>query len=104
LISKRGAEYFNLVALSTVVGFACCLLYGLLVASKLQALPAGRWFLMTVTLVFYLIPTIIVFVRRTPHRVGVAIFNVLGGWTCIGWVLAFVCAVIEARKAPDRLT
>ena len=39
---------------------------------------------------FFLIPTIIAFYKHHPNKKYIAILNVVGGWTVIGWIVSLV--------------
>lgn len=41
----------------------------------------------------YMLPTIIAAARKHPKTGGVAILNILVGWTFIGWIAALYMAV-----------
>ena len=53
-------------------------------------------------LVAYFIPLVIALVNNHPHKVGVALLNLLTGWTVLGWWAALAWAVLPltARRAP----
>jgi hypothetical protein len=48
----------------------------------------------------YFLPFIIALARRSPQTVAIFFLNLLAGWTLIGWVGAFVWAVI---KSPEQV-
>jgi hypothetical protein len=39
-------------------------------------------------------PSIVAFYRAKPSRFGIALFNLLVGWTVIGWIAAFIWACV----------
>ncbi len=41
----------------------------------------------------YLLPTVVVGLRRRPNPMPVVVVNVLLGWTLLGWVAALAMAV-----------
>ncbi len=49
--------------------------------------------LMAVVLL-YMLPTFIAFGREHPRRQDVALVNILLGWTLIGWIGAFLWAML----------
>ena len=58
--------------------------------------------LFVVGLAMYLIPTIIAFARHHPSRVAIAIVNLLFAWTIVGWIVAFVWALMGRRSYALR--
>lgn len=42
--------------------------------------------------VLYMLPTFIAFGREHPRRHDIAVFNILLGWTLIGWIAFFLWA------------
>ncbi len=41
-------------------------------------------------LAFYLLPTIIVVIRKKPNALKIVLINIFLGWTFIGWVIAII--------------
>lgn len=56
-------------------------------------------FAAVVGLVLYFAPLLIALVDRRRNRLGIGALNLLLGWTVIGWVVAFLWAVM-----PDMPT
>ena len=50
----------------------------------------------------YFLPFIIALARRSPQTVAIFFLNLLAGWTLIGWVGAFVWAVITVPGTGRR--
>jgi hypothetical protein len=52
-------------------------------------------------LVVYMLPTVVAFGRKAPHKGSILVINFFGGWTFIGWVvaLAMACRSIEKQHA-----
>jgi hypothetical protein len=48
----------------------------------------------TAFLTLYCAPSIVAFCRAKPARFGIAFFNLLAGWTVIGWIAAFIWACV----------
>lgn len=46
-----------------------------------------------VSLILYLLPTIVVLARRKKNVLGPILVNVLLGWTVVGWIAALVWAL-----------
>lgn len=58
----------------------------------------GAFITAVVMIVIYFVP-LMVAVRRDMQKVaGVAVLNILLGWTLIGWVIALVWAVSGERR------
>jgi hypothetical protein len=59
--------------------------------------PGHVWllFFLLVSFVLYFVPTIVAVARQSHLLAAVAVVNVLLGWTFIGWVVAFVMAVMR---------
>lgn len=55
----------------------------------------GAWFF--VLLVCYFIPAIIAVSRGHKDVVGIIALNILLGWTVLGWIVAFVWSVSDAK-------
>ena len=49
--------------------------------------------------IVYLIPSIVAFKVRHPHRVVIFIVNLLFGYTIVGWVGMLVWALVKPRTA-----
>jgi len=43
----------------------------------------------------YMLPTIIACIRKKRNSGAIGAFNFLLGWTCIGWVGAFVWSLMQ---------
>lgn len=44
----------------------------------------------------YFLPSLVAVARQTHNRTGIFIFNLLLGWTGIGWIIAMLMAVCSA--------
>ncbi len=55
-----------------------------------------------VGLAMYFIPAIIAFARHHPSRIAITIVNLLLAWTIIGWIAAFVWALMGRRTYALR--
>ena len=49
----------------------------------------------------YFVPTVIAAVNRHPHLLGVALLNLLLGWTGFGWAAALLWAVVPLTNKED---
>lgn len=49
-------------------------------------------------ILFYWLPTVIAMVRNASSGVAVSLVNLFAGWTGIGWLVAFVMAVLSRRS------
>jgi len=45
----------------------------------------------------YLLPAIVAGLRGTKRQGGILVLNLLTGWTCLGWTIALVWALVEER-------
>lgn len=52
---------------------------------------------------FYVMPTIVALGRDKRGAGGVALVNLLLGWTVIGWFVAFIWSCTGRTRAGDRL-
>lgn len=48
----------------------------------------------------YLLPAVVAHDRDHPSTLGIAVLNVLLGWTFLGWVIALVWAFSGTKPAP----
>jgi hypothetical protein len=55
-----------------------------------------------VLLGIYLLPSLIAFVRGHRNRHALAKFNIFGGWTIFGWIVALVWAVYAEPSSYPR--
>ena len=57
-------------------------------------------------LIFYFMPVVIASTRDVPYQFSIFVFNLLFGWTVLGWLVAAIWAVTERPRtyevdAPD---
>jgi hypothetical protein len=48
--------------------------------------------MLLLSVLIYLLPTLIAFGREHPRRQDIAVVNILLGWTLIGWIAVFLWA------------
>jgi len=66
----------------------------------MEALSIGHWLIGWIIFSLYFVPVALAFVRKAKPFAGIAIVNVLLGWTILGWIGALVWAsVAEPRHA-----
>jgi hypothetical protein len=78
--------------------------------------PAAQWagiailaIAIIVAPLLYFLPGIIAFRRRHHNAMAILVFNLLLGWTFLGWVIALVWALTQVRHSagpriePDTL-
>ena len=53
-----------------------------------------------VGLIIYFVPTIFAIVRGTRRSVAIYAFNILLGWTVIGWIIALIWSLTSRPAAP----
>lgn len=70
-----------------------------LVIGSFAAMGFGSLFL---AFVAYMLPWIIALLRGT-RSAGIFFFNLLLGWTAIGWVVALIWAFVAARKSNQQV-
>jgi hypothetical protein len=58
--------------------------------------------LLLIALIIYMLPTLIAYARDIPQRKAVTVFNIVLGWTLIGWFIAFLWATLAATT-PEEL-
>lgn len=61
---------------------------------------ASFWLVAVVTMlsvVTYILPTLIAFDHKHPQKIAICALNLLLGWTLLGWVGAFVWALTKQR-------
>lgn len=52
--------------------------------------------------ILYMLPSLIAYARDIPQRQTITVFNIILGWTLIGWIVAFLWARM-AETAADEL-
>ena len=55
----------------------------------------------SLSLLLYMLPTIIAFKRGHQNKAAIAGLNILLGWAFVGWVGALVWALIEVRSRDN---
>lgn len=56
------------------------------------------------SLIFYMIPSIISGKRNTRHFGMICFINVVFGWTVLGWIAALIWAIVEGPEEPVAMT
>ena len=51
--------------------------------------------------ILYMLPTLIAYARDIPQRKTVTVFNIILGWTLIGWFIAFLWAALAETAADE---
>lgn len=54
--------------------------------------------LIGISIVVYLVPSMIAMARKSQRMGGVIVLNIFLGWTLLGWVGSFIWAVIDKKK------
>jgi len=49
-------------------------------------------------LLIYLLPALVAFGRKRQNKSAILVFNLLLGWSLIGWVIALVWAMTETNN------
>ena len=64
--------------------------------------PTTRFILfLFIGLVVYFLPTMAAYNRKHKNLAAIAATNVLLGWTCIGWCVAFIWAYTSNVEKPE---
>ena len=53
-------------------------------------------------LFLYFVPTLVAVLRHKHNLPAIAVLNVFGGWTAVGWVVALVWAVTKDPQEVHR--
>ena len=53
---------------------------------------------------FYFLPSIIAFIRKKRQKNAIFLLNIFLGWTCIGWIIAIIWAVMVDAPAVENRT
>ncbi len=51
--------------------------------------------------ILYMLPTLIAYARDIPQRGTITVVNIIFGWTLIGWIIAFLWAMIAETTADE---
>jgi hypothetical protein len=57
--------------------------------------------LLAAVLILYMLPTLIAFARDLRRRRAVTIFNIILGWTLIGWIFVFLWAALGEPQPEE---
>lgn len=63
----------------------------------------GVIFVVSTTLLIYFLPSIIASVRNHRNTAAILGLNVVGGWTVLGWIIAFVWALTANVKTQAEM-
>ncbi len=58
-------------------------------------------FYLLLGLSFYLLPTIIAFIKKHPKKLSICFINIVFGWSFIGWILASIWSFSPPKKTTD---
>lgn len=50
----------------------------------------------------YCLPSIVALLRRHPETGNIVVLNILGGWTVVGWLIAFIWASWSSTDPKKR--
>ena len=67
-------------------------------------METGTIILGIILLAVYFLPTLIAYNRKHKSRAGVALLNLLFGWTLLGWIVCFVWACAGEPAPGDTKT
>lgn len=51
--------------------------------------------------ILYMLPTLIAYARDIPQRGKITVFNIILGWTLIGWIIAFLWARLAETTTEE---
>jgi hypothetical protein len=57
-------------------------------------------FVWAIVLTIYFIPAMLATGRKATHASYIRVLNLLTGWTIIGWIAAFIWAVVDEQLPP----
>jgi len=60
--------------------------------------PKDNVFFISIGIFIYFIPSIIATKREHHNKVAITVFNLLLGWTGLGWILALVWSITMTHK------
>ncbi len=65
----------------------------------------GPWEIILILFIFsvYFVPTTVAVVRHAKQKLGIILFNILAGWTLVGWIIAIVWAITADRKTSSLI-
>jgi hypothetical protein len=70
---------------------------------RVSLAPVALFAFTTATVVLYLLPLLIGWVRRVPDLGVVAVIDLFLGWSFVGWVVALALALLSRRPADPVL-
>jgi hypothetical protein len=50
--------------------------------------------LLLLCVIIYMLPTLIAYARDVPSRHTITVINIVFGWTLVGWLIAFLWAML----------
>ncbi|MGE5422645.1 MAG: superinfection immunity protein [Ignavibacteriales bacterium] len=72
-----------------------------LVLKEAATFGAREWAIVAVGLVWYLMPTIVAFIRKSPHKYAILALNFFLGWSGLGWLIMMLWAVFGKNLIPN---
>jgi hypothetical protein len=57
--------------------------------------------LLLLCLIIYMLPTLIAYARDVPSRQTITVINIVFGWTLIGWLIAFLWAMLAETSIDE---
>lgn len=64
--------------------------------------PYRQTIYVAISVFLCMVPVWIVWVRRHPYRVPISALSIIGGWTCIGLIVAIVWSVMPFRDSDGN--
>ena len=57
--------------------------------------------LLLLCLIIYMLPTLIAYARDVRSRQTITVVNIIFGWTLIGWLIAFLWAMLAETSIDE---
>lgn len=71
-----------------------------LILREVATFGAREWAIVAVGLVWYLMPAIVAFIRKSPHKFAILAVNFFLGWSGLGWLFMMLWAVFGKSLVP----
>ena len=91
--------------MNSFIRFILFFFVGLILFGIIDAILGGSGFvlLIGISLLAYLIPTLVAFARKVPSTLSIAVLNIFLGWSIIGFVVSLVWALKNYDYVPPDL-
>lgn len=72
-------------------------------AGRGHAVTNGQLILMATLVVGYFLPALIATIKGRPNKGAIWALNILGGWTVVGWIIAFIWSLTSGRPPAPTI-